>query len=332
MFRQLISAFIFVGGVFCFLLSCDKEPDIPARFSIDTVSIDVISTGQLSSGEVPTISIVANKGYNVTSDSEWLTVDKPQGSGSATVTVLAAEYTQGQSRTGHLTVSSADFSQVITVRQTNDPFPAFGYIYFQDDFSWITPYAEALGAGDYIATADPGASAPNVGSKAEAGDVDAVAFMAEFDERGYAVLKPEDNTMYLMTHYLKFCRTDYNNGLILPAIDFSETGETSSNVQLTFDFAGHMSGKLYVDDIRMVVEVMSGDGQIETSSGTMSDISDAFTPSQKDGEAKWTSASVNIYGISSNTELVIRHENLDATGVHRFHLDNIRMVKIPAKQ
>ncbi len=57
-----------------------------------------------------------------------------------------------------------------------------------------------------------------------------------------------------------------------------------------------------------------------------------FTPSQKDGEAKWTSASVNIYGISSNTELVIRHENLDATGVHRFHLDNIRMVKIPAKQ
>ena len=331
MFKQL-SSLIILGGGFLSLVSCNKDEEAPARFDVDTVNIEVISTGQLSTGETPVVSIVANKGYAIVSDSDWLTVDKPEGNSSATVTVLAAEYTQGQSRTGHLTVSSADFSQVITVRQTNDPFPAFGYIYFQDDFSWITPYAEALGAGDYIATADPSASAPNVGSKAEDGDADAVAFMAEFDERGYAVLKPEDNTMYLMTHYLKFCRKDHNNGLILPAIDFSETGETSSNVQLTFDFAGHMSEKLYVDDIRMVVEVMSGDGQIETSSGTMSDISDAFTPSQKDGEAKWTSASVNIYGISSNTELVIRHENLDATGVHRFHLDNIRMVKIPAKQ
>ena len=327
-----LSSLIVLGGVCLSLISCHKDDAAPARFDVDTVNIEIISTGQLSTGETPTVAIIANKGYSIVSDADWLSVDKPHGNASATVTVLAQEYDHGQSRTGHLTVTSAEFSQQITVRQTSDPFPAFGYIYYEDDFSWVTPYAEALGAGDYIATADPGASAPNVGSKAEAGDVDAVAFMAEFDERGYAVLKPEDNTMYLMTHYLKFCRTDYNNGLILPAIDFSETGETSSNVQLTFDFAGHMSGKLYVDDIRMVVEVMSGDGQIETSSGTMSDISDAFTPSQKDGEAKWTSASVNIYGISSNTELVIRHENLDATGVHRFHLDNIRMVKIPAKQ
>lgn len=327
-----LSSLIVLGGVCLSLISCHKDDAAPARFDVDTVNIEIISTGQLSTGETPTVAIIANKGYSIVSDADWLSVDKPHGNASATVTVLAQEYDHGQSRTGHLTVTSAEFSQQITVRQTSDPFPAFGYIYYEDDFSWVTPYADALGAGDYIATADPDATAPNVGSLAGSGNADAAAFMAEFEERGYAVLKPEDNTMYLMTHYLKFCRTDYNNGLILPAIDFSETGETSSNVQLTFDFAGHMSGKLYVDDIRMVVEVMSGDGQIETSSGTMSDISDAFTPSQKDGEAKWTSASVNIYGISSNTELVIRHENLDATGVHRFHLDNIRMVKIPAKQ
>lgn len=331
MFRQLISAFIFVGGVFCFLLSCDKEPDIPARFSIDTVSIDVISTGQLSSGEVPTISIVANKGYNVTSDSEWLTVDKPQGSGSATVSVIAQRYDEGTGRTGHLTVSTAGGYQTVTVRQTATPFPAFGYSYFDDDFSWIVPYATALGAGDYIATEDPNATAPNVGSKSQDGDADAVAFMSEFAERGYSVLKPEDNTMYLMAHYLKFCRTDYNNGLVLPAPALSETGEETTDVELSFDFAGHMSGKRYVDDIRMVVEVLQGPGQIERSSGAMSDVSDSFLPDQKDGEAKWTHAKVNVYGISSTTKLAIRHEDMDATGVHRFHLDNIKMIKIPGK-
>ena len=177
-----LSSLIVLGGVCLSLISCHKDDAAPARFDVDTVNIEIISTGQLSTGETPTVAIIANKGYSIVSDADWLSVDKPHGNASATVTVLAQEYDHGQSRTGHLTVASAEFSQQITVRQTSDPFPAFGYIYYEDDFSWVTPYAEALGAGDYIATADPGASAPNVGSKAEAGDVDAVAFMAEFDE------------------------------------------------------------------------------------------------------------------------------------------------------
>ena len=326
-----LSSLIVLGGVCLSLISCHKDDAAPARFDVDTVNIEIISTGQLSTGETPTVAIIANKGYSIVSDADWLSVDKPHGNASATVTVLAQEYDHGQSRTGHLTVTSAEFSQQITVRQTSDPFPAFGYIYYEDDFSWVTPYADALGAGDYIATADPNATAPNVGSLAGSGNADAAAFMTEFDERGYSVLKPDDNTMYLMSHYLKFCRTDHNNGLILPSVDLDGTGEVSSDVQLTFDFAGHMSGKLYVDDIRMVVEILSGEGQIATASGDMSSISDAFIPDQKDGEARWTSASVNIHGLTSATRLVIRHEDMDATGVHRFHIDNIRMVKIPAK-
>lgn len=328
--KKLYSKLLFLFVSLFVLFSCNDEEDIRTRFNLSTISVEVISTGQNKKGEIPVIDVIANKGYSVESDSEWLTVDKPKSNASATIQVLVEKYESGTGRTGILTISTEGMSQQVVVKQTAAPFPAYGYEYFYDDFSWITTYAEKLGAGDYIATADPSASAPNVGSKSQGTNPDptAVAFMEEFATKGYSVVKPEDNTMYLQTHYLKFGKTDHNNGLILPMIDLNETGEATTDLELSFDFAGHMSGYSYIDDIRMVVEVTGG-GKVLRLSGEMSEVSDTFVPDQNDGEAKWTNASVKIYGLTSASKITIRHQDLSEKGVHRFHLDNIKMVKIP---
>lgn len=318
--------------------SCGDDADKVeySRFTVSTIGVDLISTGQFGSGESATFTVLANNGYTITSDSDWLSVDKPEGKGRVNVTILADRYDTGSGRTGHLTVTSGDRSETVTVNQTATPFPAYGYAYFTDDFSWLIPYATAFNAGDFIATADPGANAPNIGgyaasTKPEEKDLKdkATALLQEISDRGYTILRPADNTVYLQAHYFKIGKSNKNNGFILPSLDLAETSEESTSVSLSFDFAAHMTGKLYIDQVRIVVEVQ-GDGEIALNNGGYGKISDQFVPDQKDGEAKWTRATVKIYGVTSGTKISLRPADMD-NGTNRWHLDNISIVKIPGK-
>ena len=96
----------------------DTAEDAVPRLKVDQNRVELIRTGTLSSGAAATLTITANKGYAVTSDAEWLSVDRPTGKGAVSVNILAQENESGAVRKGLLTVTSAsNLSETITVIQ-----------------------------------------------------------------------------------------------------------------------------------------------------------------------------------------------------------------------
>lgn len=103
----------FVGFTSCGV--DDTAEDAVPRLKVDKNRIEVIRTGTLSTGSPATLTITANKGYVVSSDAEWLSVDKPEGLGGVSVTILAAENESGAVRQGHLTITSgSNLSELVT--------------------------------------------------------------------------------------------------------------------------------------------------------------------------------------------------------------------------
>ena len=74
-------------GCACCFPSCveDKAEDAAARLTVSKVSVEVIRTGTLSTGSKATLDVLANRGYAITSDADWLSVDKPTGKGRVSV-------------------------------------------------------------------------------------------------------------------------------------------------------------------------------------------------------------------------------------------------------
>ena len=61
-------------GCACCFPSCveDKAEDAAARLTVSKVSVEVIRTGTLSTGSKATLDVLANRGYAITSDADWL--------------------------------------------------------------------------------------------------------------------------------------------------------------------------------------------------------------------------------------------------------------------
>ena len=91
-------------------------------------------------------------------------------------------------------------------------------------------------------------SSPNVFTKTEVAGA-----LTEFQNRGYGYIwawKDQDwsdglpdngnkQTLYLMHNYLKFGKTSYNSGIILPALSKIDG---TDNVELSFDWCWCMTG------------------------------------------------------------------------------------------
>ena len=71
----------------------------------------------LNTGSKASFDVLANRGYVITSDAEWLDVDKPTGKGRVSVTLEAKPNETAGERTGHLTVTSGKLSERVTVTQ-----------------------------------------------------------------------------------------------------------------------------------------------------------------------------------------------------------------------
>ena len=69
---------------------------------------------------MPTLTVLANLGYEITSDVDWISPDKPTGRGQTEVVLDIEENTTGGVRTGHLTISSKELQEKVTVIQTMD--------------------------------------------------------------------------------------------------------------------------------------------------------------------------------------------------------------------
>ena len=202
-----------------------------------------------------------------------------------------------------------------------------GTLVFEDDFEWLDPYSTAVSAPDDIAD-------NNVNSTKNIFTTDDLKpILAELQAKGYGYVwggkgltewsweTPEGNacTMYLLKNYLKFGKSDWSSGLVLPALS-ALTGP--ANVELTFDWCWCMTGKSKPDIMTLTAEVVGGE-TFELTSAQPTD--DDLT------KLEWQHASVTINGVGSDTRIVLRPTNVDpyvsnTRGQNRWYLDNIKIV------
>ena len=292
---------------------------------VSLVSGNSVSVG-FAAGEFKA-QVQANCEYEVSSDAAWLTV-APAVATKALVEVdeYVVSYQDNavaEQRVGHIKFFNAknNIETVLTVTQA--PFETG--IYFQDDFSWVAPWADAYvdsktgkPTGDSVGENNASAPAANVYTHASH-----AGFLDKFAELGYEDLNAAGKSFYTQKYYLKFGKTDVHTGIKLPSIEFE--GETATDVLLTFDWSAHMTGSGNIDKMSLVVE-LEGEGTFLI--GTK--LSDPIAHTQAKGELKWQNIKLILKGVNNTTRISIKPvDMLDNTvDQKRWHLDNVKVSKI----
>lgn len=316
---------------------------IESGLSVETIPVKQMSPGQKvesfvsiiggNSGKVGfdegtfNLSVQANVDFAFESDAAWATVQAlPESKALVEVKQLVVNYeanTQPVERTARIRVYNAENNLETVYTLVQDAFVSG--IYFQDDFTWVSPWADAYGSSDSVGENDHSGKAPNVYTQStQAG------FLDEFTRRGYVDLNPTGQVMYTQKYYLKFGKTNVNTGITLPEIAFE--GDTPVNAEITFDWCAHMITKepFTYDKVQMVVE-LTGPGVCADS---QEKVSNAYATQQKDGFMEWQKFSVVLTGVTKDTRISIRPLDWTKTGadgdqykVQRYHLDNVKVEK-----
>lgn len=222
------------------------------------------------------------------------------------------------------------------VQSGKEPEPEYPEgVYFQDDFEWLS---------EWTADAPDDISANSVGSAKNLFTTEALApALAEFQKRGYGYIwgwKGQDwsdglpdngnkQTLYLMKNYLKFGKTSYNSGIVLPAL---KNVSGTADVELSFDWAWCMTGASKPDIMTLTVTV-SGGGTIAATGTTVSGNIESAQPTEGDlTKLEWQHAKVKILGATPETRITIRPTNTDPSisssrKQNRWYLDNIKVAE-----
>ncbi len=273
------------------------------------------------------LTVQTNVDFEFSSDASWVTVEAaPETRALVDYKVLTVKYEANaveEERVAHIRVFN-DENNIETVYTLTQAAFVSG-VYFQDDFTWIAPWADAGSASDSVAENDPNGTALNIYTHASC-KADAVSsgisFVDEFANRGYVDLNPASEVIYTQKYYLKFGKTSHNTGIKLPAIDF---GATPVDAVVKFNWACHRrvkSGVAETDPVNIVVEVLDADGNSVF-------VSDEFVTTQPVDVMEWQDAEVLLSNITSDMRIVIRPSDMSpATGVvNRWYVDNIKVVK-----
>ena len=315
---------LLLSGCVCLLPSCieDKAEDAAARLTVSKVNVEVIQTGTLSTGSKATLDVLANQGYAITSDADWLSVDKPTGKGRVAIVLNVKPNETENVRVGHLAVVSGKMSETVTVTQTLDPDTDDGleidHVYLDDDFSWC----EQFGGQDQVQFPDQG-STQAVRNHAAA--------KIKFTQMGYSEYNYGGNAFYMAKHYFKMGKNNQQNGLAIDMDKYIEKGK-SSTIALTFDAApvvsieGTGTGVTLrgIDDTSVTVEVYEGPGTVDSPSSKLSGV---LSMSSVTSWNQWVNMKVTLYGVTDRSRIVIRSTQFGTTGYHRWYLDNVKMVK-----
>ncbi len=289
------------------------------------------------------LTIQSNVEFQAESLADWITLTALSTKGMVDWTDYEVAYTANDletERTGTVRFFNAEknLESVVTFVQAGkspDPVLPEG-VYFQDDFEWLAPWTAS--APDDIAANTVGSS-KNIFTTA-----DLAGALAEFQTRGYGYIwgwkdqqwsdgipdSGNKQTMYVMKNYLKFGKTDYNSGIILPALSAIEG---TADVDLTFDWCWCMTGGKKPDVMTLTVTV-SGGGTIATTGTETSPNIESSQPTEGDQTVlEWQHASVRILGATSSTRITIRPTNYDPTvsnsarRQNRWYLDNITVTE-----
>lgn len=311
---------LFLFGCLVFS-ACSKEDNAknPApRLEVDKIQLSVIQSGMLMSGSKASLNVLANLGYEITSDASWITVDKPTGKGKTDVMLNIEENTTGDTRTGHLTISSKGLQEKVTVIQTmdldTDDGQNIGFVYLEDDFSWCEPF----GGEDEIENQATGATI-NANTNA--------APKAALNSRGYEDINSGGNCFYLGKHYLKMGKTNYQTGVRLNGVPNIEGGKTTS-ARLTFNATPIRTGSGNYDNVQIIVEI-EGPGTVGSGSKKTSEEISIQIPNG--APWIWVEKSVDLFGIEAQSKITLKttKSGTDA-GTYRWSLNDIKIEKIPA--
>ena len=284
------------------------------------------------------VQVQANVDVAVKS-SDWLTVTSLDTKSIVEAKSYKVEYTKNEDpvqRVGTVTFynETEGIESVLTVTQG-----AAQLIYYKDDFEWLSQWTDVVSTPDDIKANTVG-SAPNVFTKAGLED-----FFEAFTTRGYTYIwgwKDQDwsdgepdngnkETLYLQKNYLKFGKTDYSSGIILPALSKIDG---SADIQLNFDWCWCMTGGSKADLTTLTIVVTGGGTVADTGTATSSPLVSAQPNEGTDNITKleWQHASVRINGATSATRITIRPTYNDPTvdnparRQQRWYLDNIMIV------
>lgn len=233
----------------------DKADEATPRLRVSQKSLSVVKTGKLKDGTSATFQVAANKGYRISSDAEWLSVDKPEGVGLVDVAVVCQENNSGVERSASLYVTAdGGLKDTVLVSQSLfDPDVALPRTFYSDDFSWTEPIAAANNLKDPVGDPDNGYTRMEVTNPAAA---DAWAACGLIDWYKTAVNPNGANKINIQNGYLCFNANEkkYNAGVILPVLtDISD--DESANATLTFDAVPNIGGN-GADNVPLVVEII----------------------------------------------------------------------------
>lgn len=322
-FTFFLSLFLGIVVTSCTVDSTADDPD--TRLKVDKINVELIQPGTLSNGNKASLDIVANLGFTITSDADWLAPDQTNHPGGKATVMLNADANEtGNTRVGHLSIVSKERTETVTVTQTMDPDTddglEIGYVYLDEDFNWL----EAYGGQDQVQFPNQGSTTP-LRNSAEA--------TKKFEEKGYADFNYGGSCFYLAKYYLKLGKTNHQTGLVvqIPNIPLGKT----TNIKLTFDAAPVIVLESpnepfiikSIDQTKVAVEKISGPGTVATPTGV---VSPEYPLSSVTSWNQWANMEVTLYGVSAQTQIVIRSAQQNGTsGVFRWYLDNVKMVKAP---
>ena len=266
-----------------------------------------------------TFTITSAEAWTSTCD-DWLSIEPASGeAGETEVTLLVDENTSGAPREGavKITTSLNGLEAAVRIDQNaknslyDDEGEEIGHIYYSENFDWITEY----GGNDCVGghTQD---GAKNIYTTGDA--------LQKFNEAGLTDFNPDMRTIYACSDYLKMGAGSKQTGIILPVLTIPEGQAT--DIELTFVAASNIGGDGTgtPDAVTVTAAILKGPGSI----GDQQKESEPMTPGE---HWEWTPMSVKIYGITGETQIVIRSTQQGVSGYYRWYLDNIKMTKIAAE-
>lgn len=192
-------------------------------------------------------------------------------------------------------------------------------IYFFEDFEWLDPWSVVSNAGQTVETDDLSATAPQIVTP----KIDGVSALDALLEKGYEFLRVTPTStnasecIYLQRNYLKFGKTGFQAGIILPKL--AEDIPSDANPVISFDWCPMRQGSGVIDPVNLIVIITN-----ETSEVTF-DIPEAGF--ENGHRLEWIRAEVELTGVAITKEsrITIRPTNWQLPTANRYFLDNIEI-------
>lgn len=192
-------------------------------------------------------------------------------------------------------------------------------IYFFEDFEWLDPWSVISNAGKSVETDNVSATAPQIVSP----KIEGVSALDALLERGYEFLRVTPATteaaecIYLQQNYLKFGKTGFQAGIILP--ELAKDVPSGAKAVMFFDWCPMRQGSGVIDPVNLIVIIKNGDKEVTF------DVPEAgFESGHK---LEWIKAKVELTGvaITNETKITIRQTNWQLPTANRYFLDNIEI-------